>query len=92
MTYTSHFKKGLLVIAFVILISDFSKALQNMPVYASEAMNHLLTKAVGETGALNLLNAVSMHYRFLDVLFAMIILFLAAAGVLFMGKKDQDLR
>lgn len=54
--------------------------------------NYLTQSTYLEAGAENFVTGIYLEYRLFDSIFEAAILFVSAAGILFMGKKDKDMR
>lgn len=68
----------------VFLLSD--------PIYSRQSMTYFLSKTTIETGSKNLVTGIYLSYRLFDSLFEAATLFAVTAGILFMGRKDEEIR
>lgn len=62
------------------------------PVYGRFSMDYYLASTLPETGSQNVVTGIYLSYRLFDSLFEAATLFAVTAGILFMGRKDEEIR
>ncbi|MDO9593255.1 MAG: hypothetical protein Q7I98_08765 [Erysipelotrichaceae bacterium] len=62
------------------------------PEYGRQSMTYFIEATSAETGSKNLVTGIYLSYRLFDSLFEAATLFAVTAGILFMGRKDEEIR
>ncbi len=75
-----------LMVTFAFAVS------QEASTYNKTSYTHYVEKSLIETGSHNYLTAIYLNYRLFDTVFEATLLFVTTAGVLYMGKKDEEIR
>lgn len=60
--------------------------------YSTYSYQYFVCNTYGEIGSKNIVTGIYLDYRLFDSLFEAGILFTVAAGILFMGKKDEEIK
>ncbi|MDO9591997.1 MAG: hypothetical protein Q7I98_02255 [Erysipelotrichaceae bacterium] len=93
MTTRDKVSRVLLGIAFVFIGWALLDAfVLSDPEYGRQSMTYFLEAATAETGSKNLVTGIYLSYRLFDSLFEAATLFAVTAGILFMGRKDEEIR
>lgn len=82
---------NVLLIVFVAVLIAY-KILPHLEVFDSTSYDYFSTKTYEEVGSKNMVTGIYLDYRLFDSLLEAGILFVVTAGVLFMGKKDEEVR
>lgn len=85
-----RFLNVLLIVFMAVLIAY--KILPHLEVFDSTSYDYFSTKTYEEVGSKNMVTGIYLDYRLFDSLLEAGILFVVTAGVLFMGKKDEEVR
>lgn len=85
-------EKTAVIIALLILMSVFAKVATEGVPYNGFSYDYYVINTYAETGARNLLTGIYLNYRLFDSVFEASILFVVTAGILYMGKKDEEIR
>lgn len=79
---------ALIVICLIFMV----KILPALSTYNLTSYNYYSTKTFTEVGSKNMVTGIYLDYRLFDSLLEAGILFVVTAGILFMGKKDEEVR
>lgn len=85
-------EKMAVIITLVILAGVFAHVVTEMVPYNESSSDYYIVNTYSETGSKNLLTGIYLNYRLFDSVFEASILFVVTAGILFMGKKDEEIR
>lgn len=84
------------VFAFIALIAIggifMAEILPELSSYNSTSYDYYSVKTLSEVGSKNMVTGIYLDYRLFDSLLEAGILFVVTAGILFMGKKDEEVR
>ena len=86
--------KGLMILAAIGFVGNglFEAFVLNAPAYGRFSMDYFISETLPETGSQNLVTGIYLSYRLFDSLFEAATLFVVTAGILFMGRKDEEIR
>jgi len=86
--------KRLMILAAIGFVGNglFEAFVLNAPVYGRFSMDYFIRQTLPETGSHNLVTGIYLSYRLFDSLFEAATLFVVTAGILFMGRKDEEIR
>ena len=85
-------EKTAVVISLIILMGVFVRVVTEAGPYNEFSYDYYVINTYAETGARNLLTGIYLNYRLFDSIFEALILFVVTAGILYMGKKDEEIR
>ncbi len=68
------------------------EVLPELSEFNSTSYDYFSSKTYEEVGSKNMVTGIYLDYRLFDSLLEAGILFIVTAGVLFMGKKDEEVR
>lgn len=78
-----------LLVIFINLVSIIDSSYLN---YKSFSYDYFVQNTMKEIGAKNIITGIYLEYRLFDSLFEAGILLIVVAGVLFMNKKDNEVK
>ena len=78
-----------LAVMFTSLLSIIERSYLN---YNSFSYDYFVENTLSEIGAKNIVTGIYLEYRLFDSLFEAGILLVVVAGVLFMNKKDNEIK
>jgi multicomponent Na+:H+ antiporter subunit B len=86
--------KRLMILAAIGFVGNglFEAFVLDVPEYGRFSMDYYLQNTLPETGSQNLVTGIYLNYRLFDSLFEAATLFVVTAGILFMGRKDEEIR
>lgn len=85
-------EKPIVLAALAVLLAVFIRVFWQGAVYNPEAAGYYIARTLSETGSRNMLTGIYLNYRLFDSIFEASILFVTTAGILYMGKKDDEVR
>ncbi len=86
-------RKYFAFIALIVIGGIFlDKLLPELSSYNLTSYDYYSTKTLSEVGSKNMVTGIYLDYRLFDSLLEAGILFVVTAGILFMGKKDEEVR
>lgn len=86
--------KSALTIALLLAIGMIflTEVLPGLDAFDSTSYDYFSKKTYEEIGSKNMVTGIYLDYRLFDSLLEAGILFIVTAGILFMGKKDEEVR
>ncbi len=86
--------RGYLTWALIVLIAFLFiyKMLPELDEYSSTSYDYYSVNTFAEVGSKNMVTGIYLDYRLFDSLLEAGILFVVTAGILFMSKKDEEVR
>lgn len=85
-------EKIAVILALAALMFTFVRVQIEAGPYNEAGADYYIVHTYAETGSRNLLTGIYLNYRLFDSIFEASILFVVAAGILYMGKKDEEIR
>lgn len=86
--------KNLLILAAIGFVGSglFEAFVNSTPEYGRFSMDYYVSRTFPETGSQNFVTGIYLSYRLFDSIFEAATLFVVTAGILFMGRKDEEIR
>lgn len=86
--------KNILTIVLLLAIGGLFmiKILPDLGVFDSTSYDYFTQNTYKEVGSKNMVTGIYLDYRLFDSLLEAGILFIVTAGILFMSKKDEEVR
>lgn len=81
-----------ILIAVALFIMFSTAVIPEMEQYSTLYYDYIIKYAAEEIGSQNLVTGIYLKYRIFDSLMEAAVLFVTTVGILFMGKKDEDVR